>query len=299
MRAALPIFLLLVSCPGAQDASPDLVANVKADDIKKHQTFLGSEALEGRAPGTDGSRQASSYIADRLKDWGYVPAGTDGGWFQPFGKDRRNVAALRRGSSDEYVVVGAHYDHLGKKEGVVHPGADDNASGTSTVLDVAEAVSKSAFSRSVVFLWFDAEENHLEGSFWWTAHPTLPLEKCVAMLNVDMIGRNETTKIFCGVEKGKDKAPVYPKWAALVKDVEAKFGSPFDWNEFDPYIQRSDHWPFMEKGVPALFFTGGLHADYHKPGDTLDKINFEKEERVGRIVLTLLEKVANRKEPLK
>jgi hypothetical protein len=298
MKATLPILLLLASCPGAQDA-PDLLSGIRAEDIRKHQTFLGSEALEGRGPGTEGARKASAYIADRVKEWGYAPAGTDGGWFQPFGEGKRNVAALRRGSGDEYVVVAAHYDHLGKKGGVVHPGADDNASGTSTLLDVAEAVGKSRFARSVVFLWFDGEENHLEGSFWWTAHPTLPLEKCVAMLNVDMIGRNETAKIYCGVEKDASKEPRYPKWAAEVKAVEQKFSASFDWSEFDPYIKRSDHWPFMEKGVPALFFTGGLHADYHKPGDTIEKINFAKEELIGRIVYTLVERVADRREPLK
>lgn len=298
MKATLPIFLILASCPGAQDA-PDPLSGIRAEDIKKHQTYLGSEALEGRGPGTEGSRKASAYIADRVKEWGYAPAGTDGGWFQPFGEGKRNVAALRRGSGDEYVVVAAHYDHLGKKDGVVHPGADDNASGTSTVLDVAESVSKASFARSVLFVWFDGEENQLEGSRWWTSHPTLPIEKCFAMLNVDMIGRNETAKIFCGVEKDKAKAPVYPKWAAEAKAVEQKFGATFDWTEFDPYIKRSDHWPFMEKGVPALFFTGGLHADYHKPGDTIEKINFAKEELVGRIVYTLVARVADRREPLK
>lgn len=298
MRFTVAALLLLVSCPGVQEAQ-DLVRTIKAEDIKKHQTFLGSEELEGRAPGSEGSRKASAYIADRVKQWGYQPAGTDGAWFQPFGEGRRNIAALRRGSGEGYVVVGAHYDHLGKKDGVVHPGADDNASGTSTLLDVAEAVGKSTFLRGVLFLWFDGEENQLEGSVWWASHPTLPIDQCFAMVNVDMIGRNETAKIFCGVEKGQDKTPRYPKWAAELKDVESRFGASFDWSEFDPYIKRSDHWPFMEKGVPAMFFTGGLHADYHKPGDRLEKINFEKEELVGRMVYTLLEKVANRKEPLK
>jgi len=298
MRAALPLFLLLASCPGAPDDA-DLVGRIRAEDIRKHQEFLGSAALGGRAPGSEGSRKASAYIVDRVKDWGYVPAGTDGGWVQPFGEGRRNVAALHRGSVDEYVVVGAHYDHLGTKDGVVYPGADDNASGTSTLLDVAESVGKARFARGVLFVWFDGEENQLQGSRWWTSHPTLPLERCVAMVNVDMIGRNETTKIYCGVEKDAAKAPRWPKWAAEVKGVEAAFGAPFDWTEFDPFIKRSDHWPFMEKGVPALFFTGGLHADYHQPGDTLEKINFEKEERVGRIVMTLLERVAKGRGSLK
>jgi len=298
MRAWLPFVLLLISCSPSQEPS-ELVSGIHAADIKKHQEFLGSVELEGRGPGSEGARKASDYIAARVKEWGYVPAGTDGGWFQPFGEGKRNIAALRRGTSDEYVVIGAHYDHLGKKGEKVFPGADDNASGTSTLLDVADGVAKATLTRSVLFLWFDGEENHLEGSTWWASHPTLPMGKCFAMVNVDMIGRNETGKVYCGVQKDKAKEPVYPKLAALMKEVEAAYGPPFDWTEFDPYIQRSDHWPFMEKGVPALFFTGGMHADYHKEGDLLEKINFEKEERVGKIVASLLEKMANRPESLK
>jgi hypothetical protein len=293
---SLAALLLLASCAPAQE--PPLAAGVRAADIRRHQEFLGSAELEGRGPGTEGSRKASEYIAARLREWGYEPAGTDGGWFQPFGDGRRNVAGLRRGRSDEYVAVGAHYDHLGKKGDAVFPGADDNASGTSTVLDVAQLASHATPARSLLFLWFDAEENQLEGSRWWTEHPTRPIAKCFAMVNVDMVGRNDASKVYCGVQKNASKEPVYPKLVAALRDVEAANGPPFDWTEFDPYVKRSDHWPFMEKGVPALFFTGGLHADYHKEGDRLEKINWEKEERVGRIVAALVEKLANRVEPL-
>ena len=106
-------------------------------------------------------------------------------------------------------------------------------------------------------------------------------------------------KAFFDLLKDESKAPAYPKLATALREVESAYGPPFDWTEFDPYIKRSDHWPFMEKGVPALFFTGGMHADYHKEGDRLEKINYEKEERVGKIVAALVEKLANRSDPLK
>jgi hypothetical protein len=291
--------LLLAACDRAPEAK-DLLETIRADDIRKHQTFLASDELEGRGPGSEGSRKASAYIVDQVRSWGFKPAGADGTYFQPFGEGRRNVVALWPGrGKDGYVVIGAHYDHLGRKGDAVFPGADDNASGSSTVLNLAEAVSRSRFARGIVCLWFDGEEQSLAGSRWWTAHPTLPLEGCFAMLNCDMIGRNETTKIFCGVEKDGKGAAKYPKWEAEVREVEGRFGAHFDWTEFDPFIKRSDHWPFMEKGVPALFFTGGLHADYHKEGDRIEKINFAKEELIGRILFSILARAADQTEPLK
>ena len=294
---AAAALLLAVSCGrGAEDP----VLSIRADDIRGHQMVLASEEMAGRGAGSEGGRKASAYLADRAKAWGLAPAGADGTYFQPFGEGRRNVAAWRPGrSGDEYVVVGAHYDHLGRREGRVYPGADDNASGSSTVLDVAEAVSGTTFRRGVLVIWFDGEENSLEGSRWWASHPLRPIDRCVAMVNCDMIGRNEASKIFCGVEKDGQKRPKYPKWVAEVKAAESAFGASFDWNEFDPYLKRSDHWPFMEKGVPALFFTGGLHADYHQPGDRLEKINFVKEELIGRIVYTILARVADGRESLR
>lgn len=300
MRRVLIAIVLVAACGPSSAPPPDALQTILAEDIRKHQTYLASEELEGRGPASDGAKKASAYLADQVKAWGFQPAGADGTYFQPFTEGRRNVAAFWPGSGgDEYVVVGAHYDHLGRKDGVLHPGADDNASGTSTVLDVAEAVSKSKFRRGVLVMWFDGEESNLAGSRWWASHPTRPIEKCFAMLNCDMIGRNEATKIFCGVHKTKAKEPVFPKWAAEVKAAEARFGATFDWDEFDPFIARSDHWPFMEKGVPALFFTGGLHADYHKEGDRIEKINFAKEELIGRIVFSILSRVADRPDPLK
>jgi hypothetical protein len=114
-----------------------------------------------------------------------------------------------------------------------------------------------------------------------------------------MIGRNAPQQIFCGVEKDEKGEPKHPKWVALVKEAEKKFGASFDWTGFDAYIKRSDHWPFMEKGVPALFFTAGIHADYHKETDDIEKIDFAKEELIGKIAFTILSKAANSPSPLK
>lgn len=219
------------------------------------------------------------------------------------GKGTKNICAIWRGSDeklrDEYIVIGAHYDHVGMGEqgsrggqGKVHNGADDDASGTCALLDIAQALPQIKPKRSVVCLWFDAEEKGLVGSREWTGKPTLPIDKCVFMIQLDMIGRNETTKILAGVEKTA-KTPKYDKLAKLMGQAEAKFGLKFDWDGADELIQRSDHWNFMTKGIPAVFFTGGLHADYHTDKDDVEKINFAKEELIARIAFWLMHKVAN------
>ena len=114
MNLRLAALLLLASCQRAPAEDP--VQTIRADDIKKHQTFLASDELEGRGAGSEGGKKASSYIADQVKAWGFKPAGTDGTYFQPFGEERRNVVAFWPGrEGDEFVVLGAHYDHLGRK----------------------------------------------------------------------------------------------------------------------------------------------------------------------------------------
>ncbi|HTF56619.1 MAG TPA: M28 family peptidase [Planctomycetota bacterium] len=226
------------------------------------------------------------------------------------GKGTKNILAVWRGIhsklKEEFVVLGAHYDHVGRgtpqnsrgKVGEIHNGADDNASGTSTLLDIAEAVKETRPKRSILLMWFDAEEKGLVGSNNWCGSPTVPLDHVVAMLNMDMIGRNDTTKILLGVEK-EGKEPRYPKLAAALAQTEQRFRLKFDWEGADDLIRRSDHWSFMEKGVPAVFFTGGLHADYHTERDDIERINFPKEELVGKIVFWLAEKIANSDQSLR
>ena len=220
------------------------------------------------------------------------------------GKGHKNVLAIWRGVDsklkDDFVVIGAHYDHVGRgsaqnsrgKSGEIHNGADDNASGTSTLLDVAEAIRDTRPKRSILLMWFDAEEKGLLGSIHWCGSPTVPIERVVGMFNMDMIGRNDTTKILMGVQK-EEKKPFYPKLAALLGEGEKRFGIKFDWEGADDLIRRSDHWSFMEKGVPAVFFTGGLHADYHTERDDPERINFAKEELIGKIVFWLASKLAS------
>ncbi|HEY2844770.1 MAG TPA: M20/M25/M40 family metallo-hydrolase [Bryobacteraceae bacterium] len=187
-----------------------------------------------------------------------------------------NVAAYMPGSTDEYVILGAHYDHLGLGDenslapsqiGTIHPGADDNASGTAGVIELARWFSSQPKQkRGVLFLTFAGEELGLLGSGWYVNHPILPLEKAVAMINMDMIGRVRDGNIYLS---GTGTGSNFPQ---LVESLRPEAPIHIDLSEKSGY-GASDHSSFTAKGVPVLFFFSGLHGDYHKPSDTADKID--------------------------
>jgi Zn-dependent M28 family amino/carboxypeptidase len=187
-----------------------------------------------------------------------------------------NVLAYLPGKTDEYVIIGAHYDHLGHGYydslapsliGQIHPGADDNASGTAGVLELARllAPKKGQLQRGILFMSFAGEELGLLGSAEWVKEPTLPLGKAVAMLNMDMIGRIKDDKVYIGgVGTGAD-------FKSLLEEEQSK--SKFKIEYSAGGYSASDHTSFVTKKIPVLFFFSGLHSDYHKPSDTWDKIN--------------------------
>jgi len=191
-------------------------------------------------------------------------------------KTVHNVAAYLPGETDEYVIVGAHYDHLGLGDqnslapsqiGTIHPGADDNASGTAGVIELARWASKQPKQkRGILFLTFAGEELGLLGSEWYVNHPLLPLDKAAAMINMDMIGRIREGKIYLS---GSGTGSTFPQ---LLADVKPPAPFQIDLAEKAGY-GSSDHTSFTTKNVPVLFFFSGLHADYHKPSDTADKID--------------------------
>ena len=190
-------------------------------------------------------------------------------------KTVHNVAAYLAGSSPEYVILGAHYDHLGMggqysltpSVTAVHPGADDNASGTAGVIELARWFSKQPKQkRGILFLTFAGEEMGLLGSAWYVAHPELPLDRAVAMINMDMIGRIREGKVYIGgAATGSGLRP-------MLEQVAAKYPLKVDFSE-GPESTSSDHTSFTSGHIPALFFFSGLHSDYHKPSDTWDKID--------------------------
>jgi hypothetical protein len=191
-------------------------------------------------------------------------------------KTVRNVVGYLPGETDEHVVVGAHYDHLGMGEqfsmapnmiGKPHLGADDNASGSAGVLELARWMSAQPKpKRGVLFMTFAGEELGLLGSSYYVNHPLLPIEKAVAMINMDMIGRIKDGRVFIG------GSGTGANFSDLLKKLPQPEGFQFDMSETAGY-GSSDHTSFTTKQVPVLFFFSGLHGDYHKPSDTWEKIN--------------------------
>jgi acetylornithine deacetylase/succinyl-diaminopimelate desuccinylase-like protein len=185
-----------------------------------------------------------------------------------------NVTGYKPGTTDEYIVIGAHYDHLGLgdnhslgKIGEIHHGADDNASGTAGVLELARWFAKQPKQkRGILFLTFTGEELGLLGSAYYVGHPELPLEKAAAMINMDMIGRIREGKVYlAGSGTGAN-------FKDLIGQLKGKYDFQLDLSETAGY-GSSDHTSFTTKQVPVLFFFSGLHGDYHKPSDTWDKID--------------------------
>ncbi len=213
-----------------------------------------------------------------------------------------NVVGVVPGSDPELagecIVVGAHYDHVGVGEfgsmggdsGQIHNGADDNASGTSVLLELAQAfaLSEERPRRSIVFAAFAAEERGLLGSRHYVEHPSVPIEKTAAMLNLDMVGRAEDGLVeVIGVGTSPGFGADLERWNSDVGLVLKKR---------DTYTQDSDHASFARREVPVLFFFTGLHPDYHRPGDDWEKINSDDASRIARLVHAGILDLANRKE---
>lgn len=225
-----------------------------------------------------------------------------------------NVIGMIEGSDkkDEYVFITAHYDHLGKKGNTIYYGADDDGSGTASVIEIARAFVKAKKDgngpgRTVVFITFSGEEEGLLGSKFYSDHPVFPLDKTSVDLNMDMIGRVDPNRKYKTRDYlyiiGNDKlssqltpiiTTVNNKYTKLKLDY--KFDDPDDPEKL---FYRSDHYSFARKGVPVIFFTSGLHADYHKPSDTVDKISFDLMEKRVRFIFLAAWEMANRDRMLK
>jgi Zn-dependent M28 family amino/carboxypeptidase len=212
-----------------------------------------------------------------------------------------NTIGLLRGSDpalrDEYILITAHMDHVGVGRAVdgdsIYNGADDDGSGTVTVVEVARAFTslETAPRRSIIFMTVSGEEKGLLGSRHYAENPTFPLENTVANINLDMVGRNWADTI---VVIGKDESTLGPQVERISADHPELDMAVIDdlWPE-ESFYSRSDHYNFAQRGVPILFFFNGTHDEYHQPGDEVDLIGYDKMARIGRLVFYLGLEIAN------
>jgi len=214
---------------------------------------------------------------------------------------------------DEYVFVTGHYDHLGKRDSVIYYGADDDGSGTTSVLEIAQAFAAARDKgfrpkRTMVFMTVSGEEKGLWGSKYYTDHPVFPLDSTSVDLNIDMVGRIDPSRNYGDSTNyvytiGEDKLSsdlmhlsdsINNTYSHL--ELDRKFNDPKDPNRF---YYRSDHYNFASKGVPIIFYFNGVHADYHRPTDTIDKINFDVMAKRVKLVFYTAWAIANRDAMLK
>ncbi len=307
MRTMIALCLLIAI---QEDAALKLVDE---ETLKAHEKFLASDELEGRAAGFPGNDKAVEYIVAQVKELGLKPAGEGDGYTQEFtlGRDRKckNVIALLEGSDEklkeEFIAIGAHLDHVGKKgqrvggqsggskDGdEVWNGADDNASGTSTVLAIAKAFAKGGLKpkRSILFCWWNAEEAGLVGSRTWCDKPTRPMEKVKFNLNMDMVGRNADRPVDLEGLKSAEGDAIAKLAAAACEAEKLKF-TPYDFQ--NEAMFRSDGASFLRKSVPAIMFFTSWHDDYHRVGDHPEKIEYARMAQIGRAAARILFEVAN------
>jgi hypothetical protein len=220
----------------------------------------------------------------------------------------RNVVGVIEGSDpalkDEYVLVTGHYDHVGQSGPFIYHGADDNASATAAVIALAEAFKAGAPpKRSLMFLIFEAEEDGLLGAFHYVQHPIVPLDKTVAVLNSDMIGRDEDDAEWnTTADQNRNQVNVIgtlynPDLRRVIDSENQQIGLKLDYktdgNDPEGWFSRSDHYPFAIKGVPMVLFNTGEHPDYHTANDTWDRINYPKIEKITRLIYLSARTLAN------
>lgn len=295
---------------------------ITSEDLKKHLLKLTSKEFEGRKTGEKGQKIAAKYIADYYKSLEFEAAISEGQYYQTIPKEffngeskdaSENVLAFIYGTEkpEEIIVISAHYDHLGKKEEVIFNGADDNGSGTSALLEIAEAFQKAVLEgegpkRSILFLNLTGEEEGLYGSKYYTSHPVFPLKNTIVNLNIDMVGRvderhkdNPNFVYLIGADKLSQELhliseAVNKKYIQL--ELDYKYNDVEDPNR---YYYRSDHYNFAKNGIPIIFYFNGTHKDYHKETDTEDKINYEILTKRAQLVFLTAWEIANREERLK
>jgi hypothetical protein len=299
--------------------------SITSSELSKHLYIVADDNMEGRNTGEPGQKRAGEYLINEYKKNGIsfptgatdfyqkVPSEFMKRGFAPKLNDSENIWAFIEGTEkpNEVLVISAHYDHVGMKNGEVFNGADDDGSGTVALLEIAQAFKKAKDDgfgpkRSILFLHVTGEEHGLHGSRFYSENPLFPIENTIADINIDMIGRRDTlhpkTNNYVYVI-GSDR--LSSELHTINEEVNAKYTQlelDYKYNDRkDPerIYFRSDHYNFAKKGIPAIFFFNGIHADYHQSSDTPDKIEYDALAKRAQLAFVLAWELANRPERIK
>lgn len=297
--------VLILKCSFFSFAQTD----ISVEKLKQHVTYLASDKLEGRGTGSKGEQKAAKYIAKQFKKIGLKPSGTEGTYFHKYSFKKmsnphateepnapdiqtQNVVGFLDNGSDVTIIVGAHYDHLGlghdknsldaNPDGKIHNGADDNASGTAGVIELARFFSKNNKKEpfNFIFVCFSGEELGLIGSKRFAETPAVSPDKINYMVNMDMIGRFRTEKGL--IVHGYGTSPL---WGKMLNVIQTDIKIIPDSSGVGP----SDFTSFYLKKIPVLGFFTGQHTDYHKPSDDSNLINYEGEQHVLSYIARIIE----------
>ena len=327
MKKNLILFFLAttLSCTSQKsnvaDVSPaKYIKTITAADLKTHLTIVASDEMEGRETGSVGQKKAGNYLINQYKanTIPYPKGATD--YYQRIPAaylnakkdenlpDSENIWAYIEGSEkpNEIIVVSAHYDHIGIKNGQVYNGADDDGSGTVALLEIAQAfeIAKKEGhgpKRSILFLHVTGEEHGLHGSRFYSENPLFPLANTITDINIDMIGRhdefhNDSSNYVYLIGSDYLSSDLYNICEAANKKyvnlfIDYKYNDRTDTNRF---YYRSDHYNFAKNGIPSVFLFNGVHADYHQASDKVDKIEFDALAKRAQFAFAIAWELANR-----
>jgi hypothetical protein len=312
-RQSVAVFVLAAFAFAAAVLTPEqqaVVNGISENSLRGNLSFLASDLLEGRDTPSRGLDLAAEYIAAQFRRAGLAPAGGDG-YFQDAmvkGQAVRNVAGLLRGSdaalSSTFVILSAHYDHLGMRRPTgnagddrIYNGANDDGSGTVSVIEIASALvgAPERPKRSILFLAFYGEEEGLMGSRYYAAHPLEPLEKTVACVNLEQVGRTDASngrQIGVGYVTGYD----YSNLGAILNEAAQPIGIEIkkDLPAKGDFFARSDNLSLARAGVPShTLYVADDFPDYHKVGDEWEKIDYANMARLDRAVALGLLRLAS------
>ena len=271
---------------------------ITTEELKAHVDVLADDTFEGREAGSRGGRAAANYLTQHLTQ-GLAPGAADERYFQSFGAGYRNLLGKLEGSDpelkDEYILIGAHYDHVGYGNrqnsygpfGYVHNGADDNASGTAAILEVINAFVTTGLTcrRSILFALWDGEEKGLLGSEHWASNPSVPIEQIRLAINMDMVGRLRQKR----VEVYGTRTMTGLRGLTSAANDATQLKLDFIWEVKD----NSDHYTFFRRHIPILMFHTGLHSNYHRPSDDAHLVNSDGIREVADLTFNTVYLAAN------